>query len=1120
MEANRLGRKRTLVIVAVMVMVLSVGLPVVAQALSLAPAAAAAPHSGASATATKSTNAQSLSGPVVPTSPHPGTLDVYLIASGGATTVDPSVAYYTVDLEPIQNVYQTLVNYNGSSTATFVPTLSTCVPGTAQCSADYAGFTGIYNVTGAPFTGSNGQPRYWSFPIDPAARFYDNSTHVGWPVYPTDLEYSLIRTIGFADLPGFAYNPGWIQAQSLVNIGNPGFDGGIHFPFNNTPGAVLSSMLINDSSYCPAAAMDGIHGNGCITFDAYGSGVDWPAFLQFVADNLGSSAEPCGWFQAQITAADGASAAVPGFSTNAANGDGPCTLPGGGTSTSAPSFVAYLAGVSPTAYDNFEGFANTTPVVDTGTNSVMLGSGPYMGTVSLSTGYGLVPNPDYAQPSACGGNPGTFAQYTGYCDPAVGSFIPNVHVAWENDDTVGLADYNSGTADWADVEAVHTPQLLSLQSSGKLQIVQASSLTVFQADAIDQWNATTASSQGLTIGNIPSDFFGHLATRQLMAMSYPYSTIESTINTVDGLQFTQNFNGFIPNGMGCYYAPDTTGGCTNSYTVPNAPYLFNGGNVQTNASVVGGAAWWWAQGNNPASPVYDPELAACTHAHPCTYAIQGAVGSPSLDAQISDWISEIKGITGGAIVPTTQDLTFHNLLVDCFEAPPGQDGCAYADGFGWIPDYPDPSDYSAAYGLPDGTYTGPAAINEELTLPGNDNTGACGHFAVAPYATLEANLQYWAAQANASAIADECQGVAWTVEVAGTNLADSLGAGDQRILLFDQAESIYTALGEFTWVGQQHVYFSAAPWIDPSTINTNTVIGVGDDQFWFQMKYVTGAPQTVTFKESHLPKGTSWGISAGTQFASGTSSKLTVQLTPGSYTFSVNPVLGDYVGTVASHSFTVLSGKSLTIQVHFISVGSTVKFHEKGLPKGTEFNVTAGGVTANNTNPKNLKLGPIVTMRLPNGTYSYTLQPIPGFTGSTGVFTVGPPFKTINVKVTYTPYNGYQAAFVPSGIPNGSAWHITLKLEKGTGFLHPKPSGVSLSSNATYTWTGLANGTYDYTVTAKGFNPITGSFSINGVNATVDLTFTAKAGSIPHAAPALLPVPVMAAVAQRSRATV
>ncbi|EQD53282.1 extracellular solute-binding protein, partial [mine drainage metagenome] len=206
-------------------------------------------------------------------SPHPGSIDAYEIAPGGATSLDPAVDYETVGAEVMNNIFETLVNYNGTSTAGFVPVLANCVPGTQQCTNEYGN---------SLVTLVNNQPIYWTFVISGNASFYDPATHASWGVYPSDVMFSITRTLLWLQTPSqYVYN-GWIIGQSLLPYGNPNWDGGLHAPWNNTPQNILGSMLVNDSQFCPSAAMTNAH--GCITFKAAGSGSDWPFFLQLVGD--------------------------------------------------------------------------------------------------------------------------------------------------------------------------------------------------------------------------------------------------------------------------------------------------------------------------------------------------------------------------------------------------------------------------------------------------------------------------------------------------------------------------------------------------------------------------------------------------------------------------------------------------------------------------------------------------------------------------------------------------------------------------------------------------------------------------------------------------------------------
>ncbi len=260
--------------------------------------------------------------------------------------------------EPISNVYQTLIAYNGTqdgpTAASYVPQLATCVPGSLECAAQFGGNDLVYdnNTTGAP--------QYYTFEIDSGARFYDSAHSASWAVYPSDVLFTFARTMGFADLPYEEATNGWINTQELVAAGNSSWDGGIHAPLNNTPQSILNAFLVNDSYYCPSSPV--VTTDGCITFNVGASGQSWPYFLELVADNLGGSIQSCGWDTAN-------GGGVPGFpGSNASNGDGPCLLPGSSTSTQDPGYLNYVSSTAPTGWDSFEELALNTPAVRRGSS--------------------------------------------------------------------------------------------------------------------------------------------------------------------------------------------------------------------------------------------------------------------------------------------------------------------------------------------------------------------------------------------------------------------------------------------------------------------------------------------------------------------------------------------------------------------------------------------------------------------------------------------------------------------------------------------------------------------------------------------------------------------------------
>ncbi len=726
----------------------------------------------------------------VATSPHPGTIVNYEVAPGGATSVDPAVDYETVGAEIIDNVYESLVTYNGTSTATFMPQLATCVPGTAQCVAQYGTNLTTYNAT-------LGGTEDWTFVLDKAARFYDPATQASWPVYPSDVMFTVARMLSYADLPGIETTAGWIDAQALLPAGNASWDvnalteSGSHAPFNNTPANILASMLVNDSAYCPSAAMTSE--NGCITFVADGPGAQngfttpraWPNFLQFIADTAIVSS---GWYNAQ-----GLGAAIPGWpQSTARDGDGPTLLPGGVTSTSAVGFGGgYLSGsLGSVGWDTMQDqMVVAYPSVNAETRYHAVGSGPYyLVGYNDAVGYSLGANPAYAQPTGCAGQQ--------WCLPKPGQYAGTVKIYWDDSDTLGIQQFIAGQTDLATILPTETPTMISLLQQGKIGALPAPTLDIFFFNYAYTFDPSAAAEIDPFALNVPSNFFASDSVRNFLDLAYPYTTIENTINTVDGIQYGFNYGGAIPQGMGDYYPENISW--------PDA-------NPVQGSTAVGSASWWWTQMNLPSSPYYDAYVATqCSAASPCEFPIIGELGTPSLDATIQLWIHEIALLSGGALEPNTFDLSFAQLYTTTVSSTPGSNPLPIYT-LGWAPDYPDPTDYvptmwtNGSYGLPDAAfYTFSQAAY---------NAPTCGNLD---------NLPYWAGQAE---IADDCQGVAYMTMDHWIGIAGSLPAGPNRVLVYNMIEHIAAALSLTQYTDQQNAVITYAPWINPASIDLNPVSG-------------------------------------------------------------------------------------------------------------------------------------------------------------------------------------------------------------------------------------------------------------------------------------------------------
>jgi peptide/nickel transport system substrate-binding protein len=729
-------------------------------------------------------------------SPHPGTLDVYEYFPGGSTSEDPAIDYETVGYEPILNVYQTLISYNGSDSGpayqNFVPILAACVPGSPQCSTLFGG----NNLT----SGNN-----FTFVINGASQFYDPSTGNHWGVYPSDVLFSLARTLGFAAEPAFGANNGWIIAQALLSAGNPSWDSGYHATLNNTPGNIFSSIGVNTSA-CPAAAMAAPY-HGCVTIDAGANGHSWPYFLELISDNLGGSIVPCGWFSASAQGAG-----IPDWTagTISGSGDHPCLLPGGATSSSSTAFQTAIGAIGPTAWDTWELAGSGTTISGQFVGNVqwnMAGSGPYyMANLDIATSYLLKANPAYAQNPQC--------TWTG-CEPAPGAYIGTVSVDWETSQLPGEEAYASGTADLASIPPTDAALLLQLIQEQKVAATTFPSISIYFFPFALDFNIAGAEKYTTNPITVPADFFTNIGVRNFFTNAYPYATTESTISTKDGIQYLFNYGGAIPQFMANYYPSNVS---------------FPTGDPGTNVNTVGSAAWWWNYTDNPASPGYDSELASCTTASPCQLPFFGETGAPDVDQRLALWASEVSTLSGGKLKMNVLDIDFVDLVLNSLYNGPGQNPMPFYT-LGWAPDYPDPTDYMVAMYQPDGSYTHADALSEQMEgAPAygqnpSTNASSCHSWQ---------DFGYWSTQASTpGGVSEACEGAAYAAMTVAMKLAADTPVGPGRVLLYNEVEHIANALALYTYWGQENIVLTYAPWLNGGEFNSNIVIGGGQDQTWF-----------------------------------------------------------------------------------------------------------------------------------------------------------------------------------------------------------------------------------------------------------------------------------------------
>jgi sugar lactone lactonase YvrE len=163
----------------------------------------------------------------------------------------------------------------------------------------------------------------------------------------------------------------------------------------------------------------------------------------------------------------------------------------------------------------------------------------------------------------------------------------------------------------------------------------------------------------------------------------------------------------------------------------------------------------------------------------------------------------------------------------------------------------------------------------------------------------------------------------------------------------------------------------------------------------FNARVLEYAPSqfAVNFTATGLPGGTSWGVSVNGTASSNSNSVLSVPEENGTYDWTATPVPG-WTASPASGTVT-LNGAGATVAIVYSPFSYTVTFTEKGLPAGTSWSVTIGSVTQPGT-------GTSLNFNEPNGSYSYTVGGVSGYTATNGSGPLTVSGAPASVTITFT----------------------------------------------------------------------------------------------------------------------
>ena len=240
----------------------------------------------------------------------------------------------------------------------------------------------------------------------------------------------------------------------------------------------------------------------------------------------------------------------------------------------------------------------------------------------------------------------------------------------------------------------------------------------------------------------------------------------------------------------------------------------------------------------------------------------------------------------------------------------------------------------------------------------------------------------------------------------------------------------------------------------------------------------------VTFTETGLPGGSTWGLSMnGTVSSASAGSPITYSVVNGTYYYTdVSTTATGYEATVPDGSVLV-NGHGVTVSVDFIHA-YPVLFTETGLSSGTLWEVTLNETEAFGS------AGSSIGFSLPNGTYPFTVSAT-GYTASPASGTVTVSGASVSKAITFTPVVPppmYTVTFTETGLPAGAYWGVAIYLDGSTSSAYGAYGAAATVS------TSVPNGNYSWVVglvSVSGYvaQPPAGGFTVRGAGASQSLSF-------------------------------
>ncbi len=180
----------------------------------------------------------------------------------------------------------------------------------------------------------------------------------------------------------------------------------------------------------------------------------------------------------------------------------------------------------------------------------------------------------------------------------------------------------------------------------------------------------------------------------------------------------------------------------------------------------------------------------------------------------------------------------------------------------------------------------------------------------------------------------------------------------------------------------------------------------------------------------------------------------------------------NYTGTNSTPTVTM---DSPVTEIAVFGVAYEVSFQETGLLDGVTWSVTFNGVTQS-------AYFVFLDFSAANGTYAYTVAPIPGYHTPSYSGNVTVAGSDVNVVIPWVRLT-YNVSFVEAGLPSGTSWSVTLN---GSSMSTLSSTLIFPEANGTYPWSVAAVAGYTANVTA-------GTVVVNGSAILIEIGWAASA---------------------------